>query len=140
MKNIVVVGMGQSELDDYLEEACRAAGRYVSPDPLPGAGFYFRSDHFNFAKIGIPALYLDPGNDHVEFGKTYGDEKAEQFIADRYHHPSDEFDESTWDLEGGLADLQLVFAVGKRLAFETAWPQWKQGSEFKAIRESYLKQ
>lgn len=140
MKNIVVVGIGQSELDDYLEEACRAAGRYVSPDPLPGAGFYFRSDHFNFAKIGIPALYLDPGNDHVEFGKTYGDEKAEQFIADRYHQPSDEFDESTWDLEGGLADLQLVFAVGKRLAFETAWPQWKEGSEFKAIRESYLKQ
>lgn len=136
-KNIVVVGMGQSELDDYLADACKNAGRYISPDPLPGAGFYFRSDHFNFAKIGIPALYLDPGNDHIEYGTTYGDKKAEEFIAERYHQPSDEFDEATWDLQGGFADLQLVFDVGKRLAFETTWPQWKEGSEFKAIREAY---
>lgn len=137
MKNIVIVGMGQSELDDYLADVCAASGRYISPDPLPEAGFYFRSDHFNFAKIGIPALYLDPGNDHVEFGTAYGDKKSEEFISDRYHQPSDEFDEATWDLEGGLADLQLVFEVGKRLAFETTWPQWKEGSEFKAIREAY---
>ena len=139
MKNIVVVGMGQSDLDDYLAEACATSGRYISPDPLPEAGYYFRSDHFNFAKIGIPALYLDPGNDHVEHGTAYGDKKAEEFISDRYHQPSDEFDEATWDLQGGLADLQLVFDVGKRLAFETAWPQWKEGSEFKAIREAYRK-
>lgn len=139
MKNIVVVGMGQSDLDDYLAEACASSGRYVSPDPVPEAGYYFRSDHFNFAKIGVPALYLDPGNDHFQYGITYGDEKAEEFIADRYHQPSDEFDEATWDLQGGLADLQLVFDVGKRLAFETAWPQWKEGSEFKAIREGYRK-
>lgn len=135
MKNIVVVGMGQSDLDDYLADACKAVGRYISPDPHPGAGFYFRSDHFNFAKTGIPALYLDPGNDHVVHGTSYGDKKAEEFIANRYHQPADEYDDATWDLEGGLADLQLVFAVGKRLASETVWPQWKEGSEFKAVRE-----
>lgn len=137
MKDIVVVGLGQSDLDDYLIDVSREAGRYVSPDPTPAAGHYFRSDHFNFAKIGIPALYTDSGIDHVDSGKDYGNKMVEEYIAERYHQQSDEFDSTTWNLEGGIDDLKLLFEVGRRLASESTWPEWKAGSEFKSIREQY---
>jgi Zn-dependent M28 family amino/carboxypeptidase len=136
MKNVVIVGYGQSDLDDYVKALCRETGRYVSPDPHPEAGFYFRSDHFNFAKAGIPALYLDPGNDHVTGGIEYGEKMSADYTAHRYHQPADEYDPTTWRLDGALEDLQLLFEVGRRLAFESSWPQWKEGSEFKAIREA----
>jgi Zn-dependent M28 family amino/carboxypeptidase len=137
MKDIVVVGLGQSDLDDYLIDVSREAGRYVSPDPTPAAGHYFRSDHFNFAKIGIPALYTDSGIDHVDSGKDYGNRMVAEYIAERYHQQSDEFDSTTWNLEGGIDDLKLLFEVGRRLASESTWPEWKAGSEFKSIREQY---
>lgn len=136
MKNVVIVGYGQSDLDDYVQAICRENGRYVSPDPHPEAGFYFRSDHFNFAKAGIPALYVDPGNDHVTGGVEYGEKMSADYTANRYHQPADEYDATTWRLDGALEDLQLLFEVGRRLAFESTWPQWKEGSEFRAIREA----
>jgi Zn-dependent M28 family amino/carboxypeptidase len=136
MKNIVIVGYGQSELDDYVKAICKETGRYVSPDPHPEAGFYFRSDHFNFAKAGIPALYVDPGNDHITGGIAYGEKMAADYTANRYHQPADEYDPAVWHLDGALEDLQLLFEVGRRLAFESTWPQWNEGSEFKAIREA----
>lgn len=136
MKNIVIVGYGQSELDDYVKAICSETGRYVSPDPHPEAGFYFRSDHFNFAKAGIPALYVDPGNDHVTGGVEYGEKMSADYTANRYHQPADEYDATTWRLDGALEDLQLLYEVGRRLAFESSWPQWREGSEFRAIREA----
>ncbi len=136
MKNVVIVGYGQSDLEDYVKEICRETGRYVSPDPHPEAGFYFRSDHFNFAKAGIPALYVDAGNDHVTGGVEYGEKMAADYTANRYHQPADEYDATTWHLDGALEDLQLLFEVGRRLASESSWPQWKEGSEFKAVREA----
>jgi Zn-dependent M28 family amino/carboxypeptidase len=136
MKNVVIVGYGQSDLDDYVKAICKETGRYVSPDPHPEAGFYFRSDHFNFAKAGIPALYVDPGNDHITSGIEYGEKMAADYTANRYHKQADEYDASIWHLDGALEDLQLLFEVGRRLAFESSWPQWKEGSEFKAIREA----
>jgi Zn-dependent M28 family amino/carboxypeptidase len=137
MKDIVVIGMGQSDLDDYLIEACEQKGRYVSPDPTPEAGYYFRSDHFNFAKVGIPALYTDAGIDHAAKGRVYGKALADEYTAKRYHKPSDEYDAKIWNLEGGIDDLKLLFQVGKRLAFESTFPEWKEGSEFKSVRERY---
>ena len=100
------------------------------------AGYYFRSDHFNFAKAGIPALYVSNGIDVVGKGKEYGQQLEDEYTANDYHQPSDEYDAATWTVEGALSDLKLLFQVGKRLAFEEKMPQWKTGSEFKAIREA----
>lgn len=135
MKDVTVVGIGQSELEDYLEEEAARQGRYLAPEPNPVVGMYFRSDHFNFAKVGIPALFTGNGIDHVEKGKEYGRQVEEDYNKNRYHQPTDEFVPEKWDLSGAVEDAQLLFQVGKRLSFEEKWPQWKEGSEFKAIRE-----
>lgn len=140
MNDIVVVGIGQSDLEDYLNEEAKAVGRYTSPEPNPVAGYYFRSDHFCFAKVGIPALYTHTGIDHVEQGAVYGKQLQDDYVAKYYHKPSDEYDTSRWNLEGAVEDLKLLFNVGKRLAFESTWPQWKAGSEFKAVRDGYMNQ
>ncbi len=134
-KDIVVIGEGQSDLEDYLKEEVAKADRYISFDSHPEAGYYYRSDHFNFAKAGIPALYTESGIDVVGKGKEYGKKIADEYNDNNYHQPSDNFDASTWTLEGAISDLKLMFLVGKRLAFEKQWPQWKASSEFKAIRD-----
>ena len=135
MKDIVSVGMGQSELEDYLSEEAKQVGRYVAPEPNPVAGYYFRSDHFCFAKVGIPALYTNTGVDHVEKGAEYGKQMQADYVSKYYHKPSDEYDPTRWNLEGAIDDLQLLFQVGKRLSYEKTWPQWKAGSEFKSLRD-----
>lgn len=139
MKDIVLVGMGQSDLEDYLSEEAKRAGRYVSPEPNPVAGYYFRSDHFCFAKVGIPALYTGTGVDHAEKGIDFGKQLQSDYVSKYYHKPSDEYDTSRWNLDGAIDDLQLLFQVGKRISYETTWPQWKSTSEFKAIRDEYMK-
>lgn len=133
-KDIIVVGQGQSELEDYLKEAAEKAGRYVAFENHPEAGYYYRSDHFNFAKVGIPALYTERGIDVVGKGKEYGEKVHEEYQEKHYHRPSDEYDAVTWTLAGGLDDLKLLFQVGKRIAFGDKVPGWKDGSEFKAKR------
>ncbi|SIT00219.1 M28 family metallopeptidase [Belliella pelovolcani] len=138
MKDVSLIGMGQSSLEDILIEELDKVGRYASPDPTPSAGFYFRSDHFNFAKIGIPALYIGTGIDHFEKGKEYGKQLQDDYTAKYYHKPSDEYDPSRWNLDGAVEDVQLLYQVGRRLANDSKWPQWKPGSEFKAVREEYL--
>jgi Zn-dependent M28 family amino/carboxypeptidase len=133
-KDIIVVGQGQSDLEDYLKEAAEKAGRYVAFENHPEAGYYYRSDHFNFAKVGIPALYTERGIDIVGKGKEYGEKVHEEYQNKHYHRPSDEYDAATWTLAGGLDDLKLLFEVGKRIAFGDKVPGWKDGSEFKAKR------
>jgi len=133
-KDVTITGQGQSEVEDYATKEAGAQGRYIAPELHPEAGHYFRSDHFNFAKAGVPALDMASGVDVIGKGKDFGKKLQDDYIAHRYHRPSDEYD-STWSFEGGLQDMQLLFNIGKRLAFETTWPQWKQGSEFKAIRD-----
>ncbi|NML19994.1 M28 family peptidase [Pseudoflavitalea sp. G-6-1-2] len=133
--DIIVVGRGQSDLEDYLLEAATKAGRTISFETHPEAGYYYRSDHFNFAKVGIPALYTERGIDVVGKGKEYGEQLDKEYNDNRYHRPADEFDASTWTMEGAIEDLKLMFQVGKKLAFEEKMPGWKNGSEFKAIRE-----
>ena len=134
MKDIVVIGNGQSQLEDYLSEEARKEGRYVAREPNPVAGYYFRSDHFNFAKVGIPALFTATGVDHAEKGSDYGKQLQDEFLRKHYHQPSDEYDSATWNSEGALSDLTLLYRVGKRIAFSTEWPKWKDNSEFKQLR------
>ncbi|WP_345953322.1 M28 family metallopeptidase [Mucilaginibacter sp. PAMB04168] len=139
-KDIGLVGFGQSELEDYLKEAAKGQGRYIAPESDPSKGMYFRSDHFNFAKIGIPALYTESGIDLVGKGKAAGTQLHDDFTAKTYHKPSDEYNATTWDVSGTIQDLQLLYAVGYKLAYSTTlWPKWKAGSEFKAIRDKYRK-
>ncbi len=135
MNDVTVVGFGASQLDDYLNRAASAVNRVLRPDPEPEKGYYYRSDHFNFAKVGVPALYVEGGIDHVEHGEEWTLEQRDRYTADDYHKPSDEFDES-WDLTGAIDDLILLLQVGHEVASSDAWPNWSEGNEFRAIREA----
>jgi Zn-dependent M28 family amino/carboxypeptidase len=135
MHDIVVVGNGSSELEAYLEEAATAQGRYIVEEPNPERGYYYRSDHFNFAKAGVPALYAESGEDSVEFGKKWGAEQAQDYNENRYHAPSDEYDPN-WNLEGAAQDILLYFDVASKLSRESSFPNWLEGNEFKGIRDA----
>ncbi len=135
--DLVVVGSGSTTLEDLLADAATEAGRTLAPDPEPSKGFFYRSDHFEFAKRGVPALYLDPGTKYIGKPEGYSKEKRDDYTARAYHKPADEVDPA-WDLSGAIADLGLLYAVGRRVADGTEWPAWKAGTEFKAIREKSL--
>lgn len=134
-KDIIVVGQGQSELEDYLHEAVTKKGGYLSFDQHTEAGYYYRSDHFNFAKKGIPALFVNSGKDYIGKDTNYGKSLEKEFNEKHYHQPSDHFDAKSWTGDGAINDLQSLFVIGRRMAFEKTFPKWKEGSEFKLIRE-----
>ncbi len=136
-KDITIVGFGSSDLDDYAVEAAREQGRSVRPDPEPEKGFYYRSDHFNFAKQGVPALYTDDGWEYIGKPAEFGRQKRDEYTANDYHKPSDEV-KGGWDLSGAVEDLQLLMAVGYRVAQADEYPEWKPGNEFRAVRERQL--
>lgn len=128
-RNLKVIGLGQSDMDDYAIEAAKAQGRVVTAEEKPEEGFFFRSDHLNFARAGIPALYAASGNDLVEGGEAAGAAAADDYTRNRYHKPADNYD-PTWDYRGVIQDVELLYAVGSRLADETTFPQWKPGADF----------
>jgi len=132
--DIIITGSGQNDLEDYVADVAKTQGRYLAPEAHPEAGHYYRSDHFSLAKVGVPALDCSGGIDVVGKGKEYGKKQEDDYTANRYHRPADQFD-GKWTFEGGMQDMQILFSVGKKLANETKWPQWKAGSEFKAIRD-----
>lgn len=134
MKDIGVVGYGQSELDEYAVEAAGRQHRTVHGEPDPSGGWYFRSDHFNFAKVGIPSLYIENGIESVNHEPGWGKAQGEEYNHVRYHSPKDEYSDS-WDFSGMVEDARLLFQIGHRLSTENTFPEWKPGSEFKAIRE-----
>lgn len=134
-RDVVVVGAGGSELERYLERAAAAQGRYVAPEPTPERGYYYRSDHFSFARAGVPALYAESGEDDAERGREYGAARARDYAENRYHQPSDEYDPD-WDLGGAAQDILLYFDIASRLAGETSFPEWFEGNEFKAVRDA----
>ena len=138
-KNFLVVGLGASELDDYAKVAAQEqGGRVLNPDAEPEKGFYYRSDHFNFAKLGVPALTVDEGVDYVGKPAAFSEQVRAKWTADVYHKPSDEVT-AAWDLSGLAEDVQLLFAVGYRVAEADRYPAWSPGNEFKAIRDAQLK-
>jgi Zn-dependent M28 family amino/carboxypeptidase len=137
-KDVTVVGLGASDLDDYLRQAAQEQGRTLTPDPEPEKGFYYRSDHFNFAKQGVPALDPDSGVDFIGKPADWGRKKRDEYTEHDYHAPSDEV-KPDWDLSGAAEDDELLFAVGYRVANVDKLPEWKPGNEFKAKRDAMLK-
>ncbi len=137
MRDMTVVGRGMSELDGFLESVAETEARVLRPDPETEKGFYYRSDHFEFAKQGVPALYTDTGIDHIEFGEAWGIQRRDDYTAQRYHKPSDEYDPN-WDLSGAIDDLEILFRVGHALASSTTFPNWNEGTEFRARRDSMM--
>jgi Zn-dependent M28 family amino/carboxypeptidase len=133
-KDISVSGDGGLTLQDDLIAVGKAHGRYFTPDARPEAGSFFRSDHFSFAKQGVPALSFHSGQDLVKGGVAAGKAAGEAYVRDKYHQPADEFDPN-WDLTGMSQDLALLFDLGTQLANSREWPEWKPGSEFKAARD-----
>ncbi len=134
-RDITVIGYGQSELDEYARRAAQKQGRITVPEANPEGGWFFRSDHFNFAKKGVPGLYIGPGNDALGHEPGWGKEQTAAYNRLRYHSPADEFDANTWNLDGMVEDIRLLFDVGYHLSNENTFPAWKKGSEFKAYRK-----
>ena len=134
-RELTIVGMGQSALDEVAADVADQLGRSLAPDPEPEKGFYYRSDHFSFAKVGIPAFYADPGVDYLDKPPGYGLDKREEYTANDYHKVSDEV-KPDWDLSGALEDLTFMYQMGARLAGGDEWPEWSETSEFRAVREA----
>jgi Zn-dependent M28 family amino/carboxypeptidase len=134
-KDVMITGYGQSELDDYVARFAPEYDRYVLPDPNPHTGMYYRADHFSFARVGVPALFARGNCDSREHGKEWALAKEKDWIANNYHKPTDQYDSLTWDFSGLVDDAKLMFRIGYELATDTVFPKWKEGSEFKAIRE-----
>lgn len=132
-KDLVVVGTGQSNLEDTLAEAAKDQDRILIDDPEPEKGFYYRSDHFEFAKKGVPALYTNSGEQYIDKPAGFARQKRDEYTANDYHKPSDEV-KPDWDLTGAVEDLKLLFEVGYRVAQSDQQPQWKDGSEFKSVK------
>ncbi|WP_272977514.1 M28 family peptidase, partial [Idiomarina baltica] len=134
MKDLVVIGYGNSEMDEYVQPFLEEQGRYLTPNPTPEAGFFYRSDHFNLAKKGVPMLYAEGGNDHITKGKEWTEEQRAKYVAEAYHKPADEYNPD-WDLRGTQQDLSAFYQLGRSLANSRDWPQWAEGNEFEAIRK-----
>jgi len=134
MRDMVVVGHGNSELEEYLTRYVQPQNRYIAPEPNPEVGSFYRSDHFNLAKKGVPMLYAKGGNDHVELGREAIETARAEYTRDAYHKPADEYDPN-WDLRGVQQDLSVYFLIGNDLANSNAWPQWYEGNEFKSVRD-----
>jgi Zn-dependent M28 family amino/carboxypeptidase len=137
-KDITIIGLGMSTLDDAVKAVADEQGRVLEPDPEPEKGYYYRSDHFEFAKQGVPALDPDEGSDFVGKPEGWGLKMREKFTSEDYHKPSDQV-KPYWDLSGMVEDLQLLFSVGYRVANADSFPAWEPGTEFKAKREAMMR-
>jgi len=137
-KDVTVIGLGASDLDDYARAAAAEQGRTLRPDAEPEKGFYYRSDHFNFAKVGVPALDPESGVDFVGKPAGFGMQKRDEYTANDYHKPQDEI-KPGWELSGAVQDLDLFLTIGYRVANSAVFPEWKVGNEFRATREKQLK-
>ena len=134
-RNFSTSGSAQSELLDALVKDARAAGLAYAPDPHPEAGHFFRSDHFSFARQGVPALSFESGNDLVAGGIAAGEAAGKAYTKDNYHQPSDEW-QASWTFEGMSHDLVLLYTLGSELAHSRSWPDWSKDSEFRATRDA----
>lgn len=133
-KNFSISGTAKLDLLDDLVAEGKKQGRYFTADPHPESGGFYRSDHFSFAKVGVPAISFKPGNDLVNGGTERGEAIAKDYTAKRYHQPDDEF-QTSWDFRGQAEDAQLLHQLGERLANSREWPNWSSDSEFRATRD-----
>ena len=133
-KDFVLVGAGKSELEDLVKPLVAAEGRVIAVEPTPEKGYYYRSDHFSLAKLGVPMLYGESGDDLVIGGVAAGRAAAEDYTINRYHKPQDEYD-AKWPWDGAISDLNIFYALGQQLANSGAWPNWYPQAEFRKIRD-----
>ncbi len=133
-KDFVLTGAGKSELEDLVKPLIAAQGRTISPEPNPERGYYFRSDHFSFARLGVPMLDGTSGENLVVGGVAAGHAAAEDYVTNRYHKPQDEYD-ARWDWSGAVDDLTIYYRMGRLLAQGKSWPKWYKTAEFRAIRD-----
>ena len=139
--DVILVGEGQSDLEGDLKSAAAQQSRVVTPENLPENGLFFRADHFSVARRGVPVLLImgiAGGSDLVEGGRAAGDQWIADYIGNCYHQPCDVWDPD-WDLRGATQDIELFHTIVRDLGNSRRWPQWKEGSEFKAIREKSTK-
>jgi Zn-dependent M28 family amino/carboxypeptidase len=136
-KDFAITGKGQNDLDEYVKKYAEQQGGVVVGDRTPGAGGYYRSDHFNFAKVGVPALDMNNGDISLAHGAEWGKQQQKDYNANHYHQASDNYSPGM-DATGMAQVANLLFNIGYQLSNETAYPGWKSGSEFKAIREKSL--
>lgn len=137
-RDVMVIGFGASELDDYLRDAAAEQQQTLTPDREPEKGYYYRSDHFNFAKVGVPALSVNDGVDYVGKPPGFGEQKQAEYTARDYHAPSDHV-QPGWELSGFAEQAKLLMAVGYRVAHAPRFPEWKPESEFSKIRQDRLR-
>ena len=136
-RDVILVGEGQSELEGDLERAAASQGRVVTPESLPENGLFFRADHFSLARSGVPVLLImgiAGGSDLIDGGRAAGDQWIADYIANCYHQTCDAWDPN-WDLRGAAQDIELFHSILRDLGNSSRWPQWKEGSEFKALRD-----
>jgi Zn-dependent M28 family amino/carboxypeptidase len=137
-RDVSFIGLGKSTLDDVVRKAAGEQGRLVQPDSFPDRGHFYRSDQFNFARAGIPAIYLDEGTDFVGRPPGWGRQQVEEYVTKNYHQPSDQMTDA-WNLEGAIDDVRLLTVVGLRIANLPAMPSWRPGDEFEAARKKALR-
>jgi Zn-dependent M28 family amino/carboxypeptidase len=133
-KNFSISGTAKLGLLDDLIAEGKKEGRYFTADPHPESGGFYRSDHFSFAKVGVPAFSFRSGNDLVNGGTERGEAITKDYTAKRYHQPDDEF-QASWDFTGQAEDAQLLHRLGEKLANSREWPNWSADSEFRATRD-----
>ncbi len=136
--DISVVGYGNSELEDYLKVAADKQGRVLKPGSSPEKGYFYRSDHFSFAKVGVPVLYAESGSDYIGKEEGYGEAIAKDYVSNRYHKVGDEFDPN-WDYSGAIEDMEMLYEIGTTIANERSFPNWYEGNEFRSIRDESRK-
>lgn len=136
-RDITVIGLGMSGLDKYLSKAAAAQEKVLEADREAEKGYYYRSDHFELAKQGVPMLYPGSGYDHKEKGVEYGMQVAREYVENNYHRVTDEYDLS-WDVSGAMEDMRTFFRTGLDIANSEDWPNWSEDSEFKATRDAQL--
>jgi Zn-dependent M28 family amino/carboxypeptidase len=137
-KDMTVIGFGNSTLDDYAVSVLKKYGRYANPDPTPEKGSYFRSDHFSFAKAGVPSLYLSKGIDDIEHGKEWGLAESEKWVKENYHKPTDNYEADKWNFDGMVEDVKIYFEVGYNLSTTKIFPVWNPDSPFKSFRDKMM--
>jgi Zn-dependent M28 family amino/carboxypeptidase len=136
--DLVMIGKGNSTLDELVASVAQGQNRTVKSDAEPEKGFFYRSDHFSFAKLGVPVFDPEPGIDFIGKPAGWGLQMRNKYTAEHYHKPSDKI-EADWDMSGAVQDCQLHFLVGYRVANDTVMPEWKPGTEFKAARDAMLR-
>lgn len=137
-KDMTITGYGYSQLDNFVEAVLKKYGRYAVSDPEPEKGGYFRSDHFSFAKEGVPALDLSEGIDNAEHGKEWGKAQQDKWTMENYHKPSDNYEPEKWDFNGMIDDIRVYFEVGFDLSISGDFPNWNPGNPYKPLRDKMM--